>query len=383
MVEFVLSGPRGDNPLGLLACLGALAVLEDNGCCAFLGWDGVTPRLSADLGRRGASASTENACREALISTLHRALRRERSKGAAETERARKEMERCATALKKKREEVKRRGLKRDERAREIAPLEAQLSEKAAAFRRALAQSAADPAVTLGKNLTATGAELADFIANASEQCTPAGRRWVDLAAAYGVADPAEPGARMKASPWALIRGDSRQNFLASVEELMLRCTEAHIDQALFGPWEPRDEKYSLRLDSAEDRRYALMAGDPTASGNAPRSLWGANRLAFEALRFFPAMPDPAGMAVLAWRAEGGRWQGVCRARWPLWRPYIGAAVVRSLFGLRELWLDDPETRARLRSRGVHAVMETRRIQVEKKYTLTPPVPVWASAGAE
>jgi hypothetical protein len=124
----------------------------------------------------------------------------------------------------------------------------------------------------------------------------PTSRRWADLAAAYGIADPAQPTERMLASPWALISGSGHQDFLSSVQELMHRCSVDHLTRALFGPWEPTDDKYSLRLDAGDDRRYALMERDP--SGNKPFTLWGANRLTFEALRFFPCLPARDGMAV-------------------------------------------------------------------------------------
>ena len=147
----------------------------------------------------------------------------------------------------------------------------------------------------------------------------------------------------MLASPWVLVNGSGHQDFLSSVEELMVACTPEHFRQALFGPWNPQDEKYSLRLDAVDDRRYALMDRDPTSSNNKPRTLWGANRLAFEALRFFPAMPVRGGMGVRAWKSSNGNWQENCRVRWPLWRQPVGVASIQSLLGLRDLWLEDAE----------------------------------------
>jgi hypothetical protein len=190
----------------------------------------------------------------------------------------------------------------------------------------------------------------------------------------------------MIASPWALIRGDSHQDFLGNVQALMVACTPDHLRRALFGPWEPRDERYSLRLDSREDRRYALMARDPTASGNNPLTIWGANRLAFEALRYFPCLPVRGGMGVLAWRADDVKWQDDCRVRWPLWEEPVAGDVLRSLLGLRDIWLDEQiAARRRLRGLGISTVMESRRIAVgatNKKYNLTPAVAVWSTSAA-
>jgi hypothetical protein len=384
MIEFRLTGPRGDNPLGFLTSLGALVTLEDMRHYASLGWDGVTPRLLVNsFSLSGGPLNTDEERRQALVDFLHKALRRERGQDAAGIQQAKKEMEQAKTTLKKKLEDIKSRKLGREEarqaRRQEQDPLEKEIREKTAVFKRHLAKSAADPSVTLGKNLTEANAELIEHVNAACEQCCAPDRRWVDLAAAYGVADPALPNKRMMASPWALIRGDSRQDFLVSVQELMVGCTAEHLSQALFGPWEPKDEKHSLRLDAAEDRRYALMDRNPTARGNEPLTLWGANRLAFEALRFFPAMPVGGGMGVRAWRATNANWQEGCWVRWPLWRRPVGTAAIQSLLGLRDLMLEDPAARDRLRGLGVHAVMESRRIASGRKYSLTPATPVWVS----
>jgi hypothetical protein len=170
-----------------------------------------------------------------------------------------------------------------------------------------------------------------------------------------------------------------QQNFLSSVEKLMIHCSPKHLHQALFEAWNPQDEKYSLRLDSADDRRYALMDRNPTAEGNEPLTLWGANRLTFEALRFFPAMPLRGGMGVRGWRAANATWRETCQVRWPLWQQPITAAAITSLLGLDDLWLGDPTARERLIALGVHVVMESRRIEVAKKRSPTPATPVWIS----
>jgi hypothetical protein len=372
----------------LLTCLGALVALEDAGRCALLGWQGFRARLLVDLGSAaGGAPATEEDQRAALVDALQQSLRREPGAGAATTERARKEMDRAKTARKNKQKEIKQRKLgreaAREARLRELEPLDREAREKTAAFKKALVESAADPSVALGKNLTETNAELISHAAAACELCSRRDRRWADLAAAYGVADPQEPDERMLASPWALVRGSGYQDFLSSVQELMVLCAGDHLRRALFGPWEPQDAKYSLRLDTADDRRYSLMDRDPTDKGKEPLTLWGANRLAFEALRFFPAMPTRGGMSVQGWRAGEGNWLEGCRVRWPLWQPPAGASTIHSLLGLSDLWQDGPAARSRLRGLGVYAVMQSSRVAVgdgaNKKFNLTPAVPVWIS----
>jgi hypothetical protein len=384
MAQFTLTGPRGDNPLGFLIALGALLTLEDAGYRALLGWRGLSPQLL--VSPDGSTEGSRIADRESLVDVLHKRLRRSPGATAEKTERASKAMDRAKTAVKKKQDEIKSRTLSRDAareaRDRELRPLQYRVDCRARIFKLRLAMSSPDPSVTLGKNLTGLNSELIAHARAASEQCSHDSRRWADLAAAYGVADPDVPDRRMLASPWALISGSGHQDFLGSVQELMIRCTVEHLRKALFGPWDPTDGKFSLRLDPGDDRRYALMDRDPTASENKPLTLWGANRLAFEALRFFPCLPVRGGMAVLGWQAASGNWQDDCRVRWPLWDEPIVAPVLGSLLGLEDIWLEESTVaRERLRGLGVRAVMESRRIAIgegaNKKYNLSPAAPVW------
>jgi len=323
MPVFELTGPRGDNPLGFLAALGALVTLEDVGWRPRLAWKGLRPQLGVEVDASpGLETASEVERRQQLLAALESALRRDNSEDP-------------------------------------------------------------DPSVRLGENLNAPNKEFAAHVDSAAQQAGVADRRWVDLAAAYGIADPEAPDERMTATPWALVSGSGHQHFLGSVRQLMVLCTAAHLEKALFGPWVSEDERYSLRLDVTEDRRYALLDRDPTASGNKPRTLWGANRLAFEALRLYPAMPSRQGMAVRAWRARSGNWREDCAVRWPLWTPPLTAAVVASLLGLPALWSDAPGARDELRQMGVFAVYESRRVAVgeggQVKYNLTPPMAVWRS----
>lgn len=338
MIEFQLTGPRGDNPLGFLAALGALVTLEDAGWNPRLGWSGVRPRLAVAPPHSALLASMpEVDKRQSLLNALHTALRREHKPGEAP-----------------------------------------------------------DPSVRLGKNLNVPNRLLLRHTDDAVQQARQGDRRWVDLVAAYGVADALKPEEQMLATPWALVSGSGHQHFLGyedggrgdknsleGVAALMVECEIRHLARALFGPWIPEEERksLSLRLDPSEDRQYALMDRDPSGTDRRPRSLWGANRLAFEALRLFPAMPAAGGMAVRGWRLAGGTWRQGCKVRWPLWEPLIPVAVVGSLLGFAGLWRQDERARAQLRALGVHAIFESRRIAVGErtnvKYNLTPPNVVW------
>lgn len=366
--EIRLTGPRGDNPLGFLTALGALSAISNGPYKGRLRWDGVTPCIC--LTHEGELVS-ESDFVSALFEKLHRV------RGAASTiaDQKKKEMNSASTKVKKKAEEIKKRRLSRaaakEARRTELEPLEAELRTKKSAYADALRNGgAADRSVTLGKNLTAANADFVKFLKFALDNCSAESRREADLAAAYGVGDPNAPIERMQGSPWALIKGDGRQNFLETVEQLMVCCTEKHLAQAVFGPWSFTDQKYSLRLDPSEDRRYALIDRDPTGAGNEPKTIWGANRMAFEALRFFPAVPQRGAMDVLAWRENK-------RVRWPLWTAYLTESVIRSLLSVPALWLEKPSHSVTLREMGVHTLMESHRNPIGDKFSMSPATPVF------
>lgn len=406
MMELKLTGPRGDNPLGFLAALGVLATLEDAGVHAEMRWNVLSPTVRFNPPSRELPGPERFSCASGncpvghqlpdpggsvLLTILARQLHRKApSREEADIEAAaRRKMENLSTRIKRVDREIKEQypgRQMREERQqaveRELRPLERQLAIAREEYLQARRNSGIDSTVTLGKNLAATNREFAVFLDSLlSESFPDSGRRSLALAASYGVCDPNRPADAMVPTPWALITGAGHQDFLDTVGELMVRSTACHIARAILGPWEPNDERWSLRLDPADDRRYALMASDPTSSGNKSLTLWGANRLAFEAFRFFPAYPTArGGMAVVAWRpsSEGG-YRSNAQVRWPLWSPWLSADGIRSLLTLPEVFEDSTPSRLALRLRGVYGVIASRRIQIEKYFNLLPGTPVWMS----
>jgi hypothetical protein len=366
VIKLTLTGPRGDNPLGFLTAVGVLAALDDAGYPAKLAWDRFLPALTVPSGLQHSDSIDSLGM---LVDVLHKQLRRDANPSEVETRRARREMEEAQTTRKKKADEIRARrlrGAERNEAFRvELGPLDAALEETTRRFKALLATSSADPSVTLGKNLTVSNRELIDHALTSCKEAVD-DRRWADLASAFGMANPAAPAERMLASPWALINGAGHQNFLSSVEALMIQCDATHLLQAVAGPWIARDAGNSLRLDMQDDRRYALLDRNPTAAGHHPLTLWGANRLAFEALRFFPCVPATGGMAVIGWRSIfANGWRSNCRVRWPLWTTPISASTVHAVLGLRDTWDDESTSaRRRLRGLGIVAVLESQRIAV-------------------
>lgn len=316
-----------------------------------------------------------------MLGLLWDRLRREPGKDLKKAEQAKRAFEGARTRVKKKREEIKRRRLPRAEAAAvrhaEVEPLEQKASQLRQAWRTRLADNAPDPVVSLGANLNVSDAEFRAFCADAATQSAARNRTSADFCAGFGAESGRNDESRMEATPLALIHGTGHQDFLGSAQELMVQCTADRVRRALLESWSFEDEKYSLRWDPFEDRRYALMAQDPTAPGNKPRTVWAANRLGFEALPLFPCVVSEAGTETLCVRKENGRtfWH------WPLWRPFLTLDTVRSLLTLSELTHADAIAVGRLRARGVTAVYRTERIAVgsgtQKYLNLTPAVPLW------
>lgn len=418
-IEIRLTGIRGDNPLGFLAALGAFATLDSPETPCRLKWDYLSPILSwappVQPTTAGGSPCSSQPCQTGhrplqpaetrLVEELHtRLFRQPLCQEISEAlSAASKQAKKAATAVKNKEKEIKKRRLERAElkqaRDKELPPLLEAARQAQAQYRRLLGQVRLDPVLTLGDNLTAANEEWVEFVERViTSGKETANRRDLALLASFGIGDPNRPDEQMFATPWALLRGAGHQHFLGTVRELVHLCTPCHYAKALFGPWIPSDERLSLRLDPAEDRRYALMAADPTSADNTPRTLWGANRLAFEGLQFFPAYPSHP-VAFAAWRnQERGNWVTACQIRWPLWRHSLSADAVRSLLLLPVFWSDLPlsqsggkkdstsrrnnpspslTARQQLNARGVFAVFSSSRILNDKFYNLTPGAPLW------
>jgi len=167
-----------------------------------------------------------------------------------------------------------------------------------------------------------------------------------------------------------VITGDSHQHFLGFMRDLRKQVTAEHLKNALFAAWRYREQGRSFRWDPTEDRRYALRASDP-AKGRDKEipAMWGANRLAFEALACLPCFPRGRRVRTTAFEDER-------IMRWPLWSPSIDLSTLRSLLAHPAVMRPEGMTLSRM---GVFAVASSRRSSVGRKRTFGPtklwPVP--------
>ena len=368
---------EGANPLGFLSALGTICLLTDE---MMAGGDGVREvRLRWTAGRNPVLIAAGLADGAALVGRLAELARRS-APGEVEAQKektARALFEEARRQERKRKDDIKKRRLPRDQRAQALESEHAPLARHAASLRTqwlaARAKAAPDLTVSMGLELKLPSDEFADHCREALANTTMQSRRWVNICASFGVQRTAAD--RMVATPFALGSASGHQEFLGTASKLMVGCTEDHIRRALLEPWIPTDEGCSFRWDPADDRRYALLAEDP--SDDKPKTLWGANRLAFEALRLFTCVVGRDGIATVGWRQNGDAevW------RWPLWTCELSLPVMFSLVASPDLCRDDAESRQRLRARGVFTVFQTRRITVgnapNQKMNFTPAVPIW------
>jgi hypothetical protein len=350
---------NGANPLGFLSALGTLVTLRKAGHPDVrLGWKrGVhwTPVL------HGLSTSDPRK----LAETIAAALRGKQVAAQAETKResAQHAFDAARKTLKDKTAEIKKRKLKGAVRkvayAEEVAPLEQDLNEKRGAWLAALKQAVPSEELALGKHIDCTPGEYREHALGFIQTASQADRQSTDFLAAFGSEAVVEKNGRIGSTPFCFITGSGHQYFLDTVRQLIEQASTERVHQALFSPWEYRDEKLSMRWDPTEDRRYALMDRDPQASDNKSRTIWMANLLAYRALVLFPSAATARGLRITGWIAT----ESDPVFTWPIWEEPLCPEVIQSFMQLQQLYETELD-RSQLRARGIIDVFRSRRVQV-------------------
>lgn len=357
-----LTGLDGSNPLGFLAALGVVAVLDACGAHrARLTWSCAGswhPVVKFD----------EMISREDLSSLLFAGLRgRELDSSASEKRKLAEQSYVIAIRkLKQKRDEISKRRLRGSDRTealnREVAPLESDADVKRAQWRAALVDAVPSPELALGKHLSVTAQEFRKAAGEAAETASARNRACVDLVAHFASDACYDPKTlKVEATPFCFITGSGHQYFLDTVGALMQRIDPTRIQKVLFEPWRYDDEKLSMRWDPIEDRRYALMWSDPTSTGNETKTVWPANLLAYRGLQLLSSMPMRRHLATTGVARLGRR----SFFTWPVWVGDLDADTIRTLLSHGGLRQEHPmrDTLARM---GVAEVYRCERIEVGK-----------------
>ncbi len=234
----------------------------------------------------------------------------------------------------------------------------------AALAERVCGESSINPAWEIGNDLTLPRNEFGGRLRAEASASTPDRREAADFLAAFG-SEAFGAGAKKEAmsdTEFRTMSGAGHQHFLGFMRELAAMTDARHLRCALLEPWDYRDGRPSLRWDSSDYRPHALRAEDP--SGDPIRTMRGANRLAVEALPFFPTVPQGRRLATVGFedREETG-------ISWPIWTDPLNAAVAASLLASEEIQTADRLTMMR---RGIVQVFRARRFTEGKYRNFTP-----------
>jgi hypothetical protein len=212
----------------------------------------------------------------------------------------------------------------------------------------------------LGKNLTVAPDAYRSFAAFARETASLSDRRLADFAAAFGCEDCLDDKEeRIRYTQLCFITGSGCQDFLGTIAALNAEVTVDHLSEALFDGWLTNNKGLAFRWDPSDAREYALRWGDPSKEG--AWTTWGANRLAYEALPFFPTQPQ-AGELVTTGFPRRRRKQKE-EFTWPLWEHPLGCDEIKSLLALSELQ-SEVFDRSALEPRGITEIFRSTRVRV-------------------
>jgi len=141
-----------------------------------------------------------------------------------------------------------------------------------------------------------------------------------------------------------------QQRFLPMARAIIEQCDDSRLERCLVKDWSYLDTGESLRWDPIdESRRYAHSAVDPTnASKNPIQTDFAANALGFAALPLFPIV----GRASLGFTPRRDAF------RWPIWEGWVSTRSIPSIVLLSALHAATADT-GLLRARGILAVFES------------------------
>lgn len=249
-----------------------------------------------------------------------------------------------------------------------------------------LAASADLPAFSMSDDLTVESELFRAASRSAMEHAHVTGdRRWADFLAAFGcdaVTDRTGKTLLIQDTALRTMSGAGHQHFLRFMRNLIEQTTDQHLRKALFETWRFDDpvKNMTLRWDPSDDDPYALRWRDP--SGDPARSLggsmWGANRLAIEALPLLPTAPTATGLRTTGFVERGSRgtyWT------WPIWTGPASVDAVRSLLAdplIQEVAARGTtggrrrEVRALLAERAIPLLFRSQRMTIGKFRCFTP-----------
>jgi hypothetical protein len=175
------------------------------------------------------------------------------------------------------------------------------------------------------KNITVDSATFRRLTVQAGDSASFRDRRAGDFLASFGSegCEDQRKG-RIAYTSFCFITGSGHQDFLDTMRALGKKTSADDIRRALFTRWDYSDKGSSMRWDPADAREYALRWNDPGPEG--AWTVWGANRLAIEALPLFPSFQTGRHLETTGFR-EARPWQ---EFTWAVWEAPVSCDTVRS-----------------------------------------------------
>jgi len=236
-------------------------------------------------------------------------------------------------------------------------------------------------ALHLADDLTMKTSDYRRALINAQAGARPDERRDVDFLSAFGseaveTRYNGKPTGQIADTALRTMSGAGHQHFLATMRTFVADTGPEQLDKALFDTWRYDDplQNHSMRWDPADDNRYALRWANPSGDRerNINGSMWGANRLAIEALPLFPCLPVGRRLETTGFRNTRGQ---PTRFTYPIWEGPLDMDSVASLVSLQALQDETPDRRL-LATLGVVEVFRCERITQGKYRNFTPSRPV-------
>lgn len=184
-----------------------------------------------------------------------------------------------------------------------------------------------------------------------------------------------KPTGQIADTAFRTMSGAGHQHFLGTIRTLITDTAEQHLEKSLFQDWWYDDplEKHSMRWDPMDDIRYALRWDKPSGDKTRKKSgsMWGANRLAVEALPLYPVQPTGIRLETTAVLEKRGQ---PTQVTWPVWDGLLGLDEVRSVLALSRLQDERPDRRW-LGAFGIVEIFRCQRITQGKYRNFTPAWP--------
>jgi len=243
-----------------------------------------------------------------------------------------------------------------------------------------LAAQSNAPAINIADDLTIFSTDFHTILGKAQNKATANARTEINFLAALG-SDAVEsksggkPTGTIADTAFRTMSGAGHQHFLGTMRTIIGDTTEQHLERALFSDWTYTDpmQNHSLRWDPNDDIRYALQWSEPSKDNDRKKLgvVWGAYRLAIEALPLFATAPQAGRLSTTGFSGSSRNVQFT----WPIWDQFIDLDTATSLVALAKLKSENPD-RAELAKRGIQEIFRCHRVTQGKFRNFTSARPV-------